>query len=839
MSDPITVRESSKYLDDVLNNIPSPSVCQTINRFELDPTLLDLKLHAIIEKLINQYDLGANRSEIGDIFFTLAKVRGLSSVVTHFPVGVDRLVEILQDIQRIFQNGHKDEDPILTSDWVLYMQLAWLSQLCLITYPLNSIQPELDEKIYSTIYRISKYGMGKNQEIACLVFTNLISRPDCLTLKQTYLKTSTDEIDISTLMVLNKLLKRAQIQTSITEHIIRYKCSNAQELKFWIKVLGKIGVTTLSNNILNQIVHGLITMLNSQESSVRLTLAKQIAKIYPLLTISAKESILKVIMCDWSEWIRIDTNIVPYNVIHTSLLTIGFILLSTPVSQGTQAQMSYISELIYKITPYMLFYERKLINRKLGSEIKDSICFIIWSLSKHLKLCKTIIKWIEISHYLLVVEIYEKRNVSFRRACIHARRELIGRLNMDSEEKLALVTLEDIVSIQRIGDSRFAQSMAEVLQQVLTKTEFDFHAKMGLIVDLFQLDPEKALDVLVELKDLAFIGCILNWYCQNVDSRFTKWIDEVHKISLTGWKEEHKLIYLSGQVRFNALEGRPIFINEVFECIDKSSAKEDLSIISLLPLTDELIMACRIRLKNPALCANLNYAIGQQLSSDIFAMMSTTAVVPKLDTLIDIRKSLVSSCTLSRDGNMNEELLLMGLKDYTMNQLRGDVGSKVRYECLCQISLYISQNHQLSDRLLDAMFRLAVEPNDKIGQLALQCISHCLKTEQQPAAPIPSNGHIDMKQKIMGDTTVHVEPTTSAQDWIVSPQTSRFAQGIKLYEATAPKPGNAMWDGLERSFRSNATRDAAVCALICSWPLSEIPNEFIKDKCQIIGLLPC
>lgn len=393
-----------------------------INEFEPLPTLLDIHLQYYIDKLVNiymiQYQVNQKSTfiteNIGEIIYYFSKIRGFKTITNYFSSDI-YLIPRLIDILTGLKNDHE-----------VFLILMWLSNLVLVPFNLNLIQPNLTQKLFDIgIHNLEKHSnASKNQIVSLILLSRLITRNDLL--KDNWLQTYFDYIKLEWekpldtngsiksghLLTINKILKRCPLQdmehhlaflNSIIEQdlqILRYFNSNFTNLNilFLIKILSKLSQIFIIkgdfyhvSKFINHLIHDIMNFILDQfVTSLRYAMAKALSSICLNLKFHATNYLSQLIdyllrqletsnpLTNEFLEIVIETNRINIPKYHTILLFIGYISLNKTIP------ILFLPKVL-SIVHQTLFIEQKRFNYTIGSQLRDSSCFIVWSLCRLIK----------------------------------------------------------------------------------------------------------------------------------------------------------------------------------------------------------------------------------------------------------------------------------------------------------------------------------------------------------------------------------------------------------------------------------------------------------------------
>ncbi|KAI3405610.2 hypothetical protein KGF56_001628 [Candida oxycetoniae] len=364
-----------------------------IEEYEPQPQLLESRLLGYIERLSSfflQNDIVAE--SIGSSVYTLARICGFKTVILKFPTNVYLVNTLITKCQNTNIDSAK------------FVCLLWLCNLVLVPFPLNTIDVVMPQKIYAIgMENLQKYtNCSKVQIVSSMLLSRLLTRADCVSKLDQYIDdvdanwftTTSNNSKLGHLLVINKILKRTQLKqlqlnnvyNCIIVDILEFNVSNLNVL-YMIKILSKLGSTCIQQNNYNmasQIINNLINDILlgdviTFDTNLRYAMAKAITCIITQLSnqaINYQEQLIQFLIKLVDTEMSDDEVNIPKT--HTMLLTLGYISLSKKNLQ------TYEKDCL-KIATRFLFFNVKRGTLRLGSQIRDSSCFLIWAIVRNKK----------------------------------------------------------------------------------------------------------------------------------------------------------------------------------------------------------------------------------------------------------------------------------------------------------------------------------------------------------------------------------------------------------------------------------------------------------------------
>lgn len=789
---------SNGLLNDILIGLlPNPKdqklndlyICNLINQFQLDPVLLDFKLNEILKILQNLY-WGQNfNSFIYNVFYTLCKVRGERYISKYLNFNSEILIKLI-NIQMPNWKGK-------------YFQMIWLSKLVLIPFPLESIEFGLSKKIFN-FASIGLKSNGKDNESASLLMSAFILRNDQINFLNFYIENL--ELNLPNLMTLNKILKSQKIIKIDKDKLIRFNPMTLLESKYWIKCLSKLAWNNDSPILLTKILKLLIDKFDSREPDLRLTIAKQVSKLILILN---KESQIKIIDIMLDNLMNL-----PWTIIHSTLLTIGFIGLQHQNKHNNNKIPEFLINKLIKILPNTLFMSKKSMNRTFGVDIRDSSCFVIWSICKNGGLKYK--QWDKIGLYLqLVCKLDNDSNV--KRAANASLQEFIGRNpNWTSEFKMKMLNCKNIEDVINLN-----LEMIDILEwwcwlNISNGNEnvWDQIKLLMKFKPLGILNKIKLMDK-CDFKRVYLIGHLYEFEkIRELQVDYLNWNDFNYAKAI--------FHFLNGKIA----NGFEIDLELVFKIQDEYDIKDEFfQFMKHIPVNEQLINLCGNRLNNLTICEGIGFnKCGLKLKDDIVEIMK----ISKGTLGCQIKTLLVSSCP-------SFDVISIALDDYNKSE-QGDVGSWVRFKAV-EVLMNIKEGIPLE--LQYKLIRLACEPNVKIHTLAFTLLRYVFSFEKQFELVEEVNQLVKIGDEARGEVTIGVSTTC----WVRNMTSCHYLELVWLYLDQLKKDekmSGEFWRGILTSFNTKATRSFTINGLIEGLKDSEDIGMFIslemKNKLRLMGM---
>lgn len=479
VNEDVDVHEKSKLIFLKLTTI----ICE----FESSPLSLDIHLSTYIDSLSNiflslhtshSYPLVSNG--IGELIYQFSKIRGFKTITNYFSSDVYLVPRLIQLVQN------------LSNDNENFVCLIWLCNLVLVPFKIHDVDPNLSSQLYSVgMENLVKHSnASKNQLASLILLARFLTRPDILQtdLLNTYFTAIDNEwksldkangsLKLGHLMTINKILKRCPLETcnkylSIVYDLVkidllnlRYQQqSNKHDLNnlnilYMIKILSKIssiytkqGNYTLISIIIDQLLNDIMNlMINKFDTTLRYAMAKALSTLNHQLSLHAvnyqEQLIVHLIkylqiqdleityspytdsISEFNQFIdiTIDSDEISIPKYHTVLLFLGYSCLNRSIHK-------HLVPTILSIVHKTLFIEQRRLNTVLGSQLRDSSCFILWAICRILTQddIRSFIKneyMMETILFDLMLVIITDKDLVIRRCGIAVIQEFVGRFGV-------------------------------------------------------------------------------------------------------------------------------------------------------------------------------------------------------------------------------------------------------------------------------------------------------------------------------------------------------------------------------------------------------------------------
>ncbi|CDK28561.1 unnamed protein product [Kuraishia capsulata CBS 1993] len=772
------------------------SICSTIELFSPSPQLLDSKLRHFIEILLYEFSTESfqnspNRvrtSGLSTVLYTFTKVRGYKAVSLC-------LDSDIYQVERVITLIESSLDDLDGGSWKeRYFLLLWLSILILSPFPLESISTSQD--IAPRVWKICRHFLGasgKEADVAPLLTARMISRVDC----SVYLSEFYEELErladkmlaseqVGYLSTLNSLLKIArtdQIREYTDLHLrsvislSKRKDLLTTTLKLCIKNLGKLGKLFALLEEMEQVEDALDTLLQHvghKQTIIRSCVSRQIAKISIYLPLEFKTEVFSMLVSELEipqeniemESIAldlpVDQELLNVETYHGILLTIA----EFARFQILQSEwLPFTASLLHKT----LFVEQHQLSHTTGSSVRDSSCFIAWSISKKSHIIPTAAS-VQMFKDLVLTACYDQ-DLMIRRAAAAALQELVGRhgdeilsnllpKSKHNEFKVKLIEMLDFTALGLVSRSfAISVSIVKTLDGLMLHDFWDFLSLKGIYANEHEFrrlsaatlpllattsDEDLCQNLLTSLVarvrsnpergqyyTIAELSSSAQLAERDVQILFDVLITETfdfHKDPF--YKGEEILYLLSVLMRARSCDLDARLYDLIFEIIrlpHEAIVEKFLmlaSTLSSIPKRYQEKWIYYIRHNNvPAARAIGSSPVIAQRFDDILDMISDET----LDTTMRANLLKSVSCFLKNDNVVKDDQLCRlteSLDDYTTTK-QGDVGHVIRLTMLQVISdnLPLFKNNDSLCRIVELKtLRLACEVIDKVKYNALSVL---------------------------------------------------------------------------------------------------------------------
>ncbi|CAN3367844.1 hypothetical protein DICA4_F09714 [Diutina catenulata] len=411
-----------------------------IDQFEPLPTLLDDHLQAYVDELVAIYVKEHHKqsprpelaSAVGQVIYYFCKIRGFKHITNYFSSDVYVVPWLLEVMARDVTENE------------MFLCLMWLCNLVLVPFDLDQVSGGLTSGLFDRgnqwLGGLRFANGSKNQTVASIMMARLVTRVDLAPVYVpryfTFVRPLWDETSVAHklghLMTVNRILKRADRSFIPLDVIEEFIATDLGHLRFdpqgfsnlsVLYLLKVIGNTSLMNvgtdykGVAAKVTHTLEVMdllLDRFDANLRYAAAKSLAKITAALGRVARNYQYQLV----SHILTLDSFDPPYIPrAHTILLYLGYLSLQRSVP------LESIPAILKVVRP-MLFYEQHTITTTVGTQLRDSSCFVLWGLCRQLGQGQQ--DWYPLLVDTILVAVMDKE-LSLRRCGIAVLQEMIGR----------------------------------------------------------------------------------------------------------------------------------------------------------------------------------------------------------------------------------------------------------------------------------------------------------------------------------------------------------------------------------------------------------------------------
>ncbi|ORY81205.1 armadillo-type protein, partial [Leucosporidium creatinivorum] len=420
------------------------TVCGLIDEYLEQSYLLDPVLEQLVAPLIQALrqllqlpavDFSRPRIyRVARLIYTISKVRGAKSIVRFFPHEVTDLSALLQLLE--------SEEKLRSASWELrYILLLWLSVACRVPFDLAHL-PGADAAISTISYRYLGEA-SKERDGAIALLARYHSRQDAR-LSEYLTKCQTVFTDpaassaltsglLETLCEILKTASRTSLNTSWATlyHLLAMYDSDvaaatrgAVVAKFRVKLAGRLALLKLSEKDedvpeeVEVILQEMLEALRDKDTIVRWSAAKYIARISECLPEDMAYQISDAIL-DTFEAAFDEIDSVEHGL-QGACFAFG------ELARRGRIQEELVDRLVTCALKALLF-DRKRGVQSIGSAVRDSAAYVLWSLARTLRPNQISTEAAtQLATRLVSVALYD-RDIHIRRAASAAFQESVGR----------------------------------------------------------------------------------------------------------------------------------------------------------------------------------------------------------------------------------------------------------------------------------------------------------------------------------------------------------------------------------------------------------------------------
>lgn len=738
-------------------------VIKLINEFEVSPSLLDKWLTEYMTKLntlfIANFKLHKTSTElsrnIGKIVYTLSKVRRFKTIINFFDSDI-HLIPILIDI---LQFDIVDDEK--------FLGLLWLSTLVLVPF---NFDVTLIGQILAICANISKEvsNGSKSQKAILILLSRFLTRPDLV--RQGFLDSYfkdlqwydlPEEYKLGHLMVINKLLNSnvnncIDPNIDIIDKIVHFELMNLRVHRYnvlnklyVIKILCKMGEWFIDKHNFKQlesIINGLINdilLYEHLDTNLRYTMAKYLSKItiklrpFPNYQEQVLLYVLELLDLNFQDTfgpIQIDYNYVSIPKYHTILLYFGYVALNKALPY------KFIPRLL-SLTHQTLFAYQETLNFNIVNQLKDSSCFIVWSLLRLISEDFTKLDTENPTMFRLIfldlieLSIFD-RDVVIRRCGVAVIQELVGRYG-----RCLFVDESDAVKGKQIVQfvELFTSSSVSTLKQSfnILNNLIQIGFGKGIIVNLLvknflydftyqRLVSRKLIEILsTNSTNTLNIGITEDVIPEHI-------VDKINML-------DHSLYFKSELAKYLSISVEPLDYNKdyvedyimflQYSCEIGTLTQYQSLLITIIhsnmDVASSLVELFRTMTKYGYAFPNEAFKNLPQFSlslakSIFYLILSPTQIKAIMEVIhsnadYEIRYNLISCLHANYNNTYNRYLneMVYLLDDYTTTE-QGDVGNRIREAMIDFIQDFLEEFMHVDSSICNSLIRISGESIEKL-----------------------------------------------------------------------------------------------------------------------------
>lgn len=724
-----------------------------IEPFQELPQLVDTKLQEFVTQLAEKYT--EPNADIARALYTLVSVRGGKIIARLMPNHVSRLIPVMNLITQ--QKVTWEEE---------FIVLLWLSTVARAPFPLHTISQTLPEDLYDLAWR-SLNTAGKSRDAAARLLGVLLTRDDMAE----YLTRFYSESSKCFTNGDQQFLQLGILQT--LPHLIKFK--TAGELKWYaldhqkllyvveewadnsstvdanthrllvknISRLAQLQMSLATTEVpveVEQSVGFFLTQLSHPNTLVRYTTSKAIARICQKLP---EDLVAEVIDAVLAEIEKENISTADADKWHGVLLTLAEII------RRNLLPSNVISRL-YAILEIAIPFDQRQLTYSVGSHVRDASCYVCWSLFRTVR---GLTKQVQPVISLLVKVACFDRQVNNRRAASAAVQEFVGR-----QGPVVMETAQGIDLLTKLDYFRLGSRENSYLSVSHDMQELGFSDLSDYLVEhcVTSWDPEirrlgaESLGVLNRdhVSKNHVVSLLSQLDISETDIRHGVMLALAELRIVTPEAQELSQRLLSYVQHSHLKIGQETFTARAFVVL-LSSVWADSEDPSILENAEKLTLC--MEMNEPDLVPGISACVRHlklDSYSDIFSVWSQrlyetgyssfAAALGALPASTDVQECLsfvirastpphLADCAtkaacieaLSQSGVFDTALIGSCLDNYTMDNLRGDVGKWVRQASLRTIKKYSSLDWS---KHVNQIVRISVETLDDLRKLAFDVL---------------------------------------------------------------------------------------------------------------------
>ncbi|KAG5361027.1 Tubulin-specific chaperone D [Yarrowia sp. B02] len=740
---------AQKHLDN--NELRQFQTC--IEPFQELPQLVDTKLQEFVTQLAEKYT--EPNADIARALYTLVSVRGGKIIARLMPNHVSQLIPVMKLITQ--QQVTWEEE---------FIVLLWLSTVARAPFPLHTIAETLPQDLYDLAWR-SLNTPGKSRDAAARLLGVLLTRDDMASfLTKFYRDSSTcfsegDEqfLQLGILQTLPHLIKfktTEELKWYALDHqkllyVVEEWANNSTTVdanthRLLVKNISRLAqlqmslATTEVPIEVEQSVGFFLTQLSHPNTLVRYTTSKAIARICQKLP---DDLVAEVVDAVFAEIEKENISTADADKWHGVLLTLAEIIRRNLLPNNVIPRL-------YSILEIAIPFDQRQLTYSVGSHVRDASCYVCWSLFRTVRgLTKEVSSVIS----LLVKVACFDRQINNRRAASAAVQEFVGRQGpvvMETARGIDLLTKLDYFRLGSRENSYLSVShdMQELgfsdlsdylVQHCITSWDPEIRRLGAEALGVLNRDHESKDHVISQLSQLDISETDIRHGCMLALAELRIVTPAALELSqrLLAYVQHSQLKV--GQETFTA-RGFVVLLSALWAGSEDASVWENLEKLTLC-----------MEMNEPDLTSTISVCVSHlklESYSDIFSVWSQrlyetgypsfAAALGSLPSSKDVQECLsyvirssapphLADCgtkaacieALSRSGEFDTALIGSCLENYTVDNLRGDVGKWVRQASLKTIKKWSSLDWSSQ---ITQIVRISVETLDDLRRLAFDVL---------------------------------------------------------------------------------------------------------------------
>ncbi|AOW02542.1 armadillo-type protein [Yarrowia lipolytica] len=740
---------AQKHLDN--NELKQFQIC--IEPFQELPQLVDTKLQDFVTQLAENYT--EPNPDIARALYTLVTVRGGKIIARLMPNHVSRLIPIMNLITQ--QKVSWEEE---------FIVLLWLSTVSRAPFPLHTISQTLPQDLYDLAWR-SLNTAGKSRDAAARLLGVLLTRDDMAKyLTRFYLEScmcfsegDQQFLQLGILQTLPHLIKfktAGELKWYALDHqkllyIVEEWANNSSTVdanthRLLVKNISRLAqlqmslATTEVPIEVEQSVGFFLSQLSHPNTLVRYTTSKAIARICQKLP---EDLVAEVTDAVFAEIEEENISTADADKWHGVLLTLAEVIRRNLLPNNVISRL-------YAILEISIPFEQRHLTYSVGSHVRDASCYVCWSLFRTVR---GLTKDVQPVISLLVKVACFDRQINNRRAASAAVQEFVGRQGpviMETARGIDLLTKLDYFRLgsrensylavshdmQELGFSDLSDHLVghcvtswdpdirRLGAESLGVLNQDHGSKNHVISLLNQLDISETdvrHGVMLALTELR----IVTPQALELSQRLLAYVQHSHlKVGQETFTAQ-AFVVLLGALWADSED------SSVWDNVEKLTLCMEMNESNLVPAVSTCVSHLKLDSYSDifSVWSQRLYETGySSFAAALGSMPSSGGVRECLSYVIrasspphlaDCATKAACIEAISRSGEFDTALVGSCLDNYTVDNLRGDVGKWVRQASLQTIKKYSSLDWS---QHVNQIVRISVETLDDLRKLAFDVL---------------------------------------------------------------------------------------------------------------------